>query len=128
MDLPLDFEAYALLHRESYLHYAEEMLGNQGAARLIVRQVLVRIALDWKQILRAPNVEDITWGMLTTAVVYEVRRLHGEEQLAVRADTARSLLAQMRESLTEGDAEDTDVGLIPALWLLTPPGSSTSSS
>ncbi|GAA2793156.1 hypothetical protein GCM10010441_18000 [Kitasatospora paracochleata] len=46
VDLPLDYEAYALGHRKAFLVFAEEMLGDKTAAERIVHEVMVRIAID----------------------------------------------------------------------------------
>ncbi|GAA2793146.1 hypothetical protein GCM10010441_17990 [Kitasatospora paracochleata] len=53
--------------------------------------------------------------MLSTAVVSEANRSRRDAQLAARLDRAKTLLADLRESLNAPDADDTEYGLYQAL-------------
>ncbi|MGW3077836.1 hypothetical protein [Kitasatospora sp. NPDC001132] len=124
VDLPIDYEAFNLTHRPSYLRLAEEVLGDTEAAEKVVQQVLTQIAVHWPQLLASPDVVASAWTMLCHAIRFEVRRREHDPELLARLNDLRVMLAQMRASLPDAYVVDDDgrieTGLFEQLGKLTP--------
>lgn len=132
-NLPLDYEAFVMGYRASYLRFAQEILGTPEAADEVVHQVLLQIAIHWVQLLAGPDLVANAWGMLCHALRAmlchalraEVRRRESDPVLVYRLDRIRALLARMREALPapdseDGTAHDTGTALRIQLGKLTP--------
>ncbi|MFF7459598.1 RNA polymerase sigma factor [Kitasatospora sp. NPDC008115] len=125
--MPIDYEAFVLTHRDSYLRFAEEVLGGPEAADKVVHEVLVQIAIHWSRLLAGPDVVVTAWGMLCHAIRAEVRTIERNPQLVARLDRLRTILEQMRTALPTEEigsekAEDWDpmTHLLARLRVLTP--------
>jgi DNA-binding CsgD family transcriptional regulator len=116
--VPLTYGAYLLGHRAEFIRFAEEMLGDPKVARTVVHHVLTAVEIDWDEILQGPGVDDVVRDMLLSAVLTEVHRSNRQEQLAERVARVLDLLEQMRASLLDADAEDSELGLYPVLRTL----------
>ncbi|MET9402088.1 sigma factor-like helix-turn-helix DNA-binding protein [Kitasatospora sp. NPDC002965] len=127
--MPLEYEAFTLTHRPSYLCFAQEILGDPGVAGEVVHEVLVQLAIDWPEALRSPDIVVTAWGMLCHAIRAEVRRRDRDPQLLVRLARLRTTLDRMRAALPDTEATtaadrdpdaDTDDPLMVLLATLSP--------
>ncbi|WP_404870924.1 RNA polymerase sigma factor (plasmid) [Kitasatospora griseola] len=125
--MPVDYEAFVLTHRASYLRFAEEVLGGPEAADKVVHEVLVAISIHWHQLLAGPDVVVTAFGMLCHAIRAEVRTIERDPRFVARIGRLRDILELMRSALPTAkigseQAEDWDPmnQLLARLGTLTP--------
>ncbi|MFJ8045470.1 hypothetical protein ACIRBX_33680 [Kitasatospora sp. NPDC096147] len=118
-NLPVEFEAYVLGNYDDFVGFATELLEDEQVATDLTVEVFTQLALDWQVILRAPNLDDHCWSMLTTAVRVQTICRGLDADVRDRMVRARDILDQMRRLLHDPDAQDSEVGLYQALGRLT---------
>jgi RNA polymerase sigma-70 factor (ECF subfamily) len=72
VELPLDAEAFYLVHQELYHAYAQAHLGNRRLAEDVVHRVFGELLASWAELLREGNLEQRAWGVLRRMVRNEL--------------------------------------------------------
>ncbi|WP_049579694.1 RNA polymerase sigma factor [Streptomyces sp. SBT349] len=68
VDLPLDAEAFYLVHQGMYHAYAEAHLGNRRAAEEAAHLVFAELLAGWAELLTEGNLEQSAWRVLRRVV------------------------------------------------------------
>ncbi|MFF2165483.1 RNA polymerase sigma factor [Streptomyces sp. NPDC058175] len=75
LDLPLDFEAFYLVHQESFHAYAEVHFGSRSTAEAVIHEVFLEIRGGWTELLKeAGNLEQGAWAIVRRAVTARLER------------------------------------------------------
>ncbi|WP_424888877.1 RNA polymerase sigma factor [Streptomyces sp. XH2] len=114
--LPLDFEAFYLLHVRLYLDYAESHLGHSDQAQELVHQVFSEIRGAWGTLSSEGNLEGATWAVLRQAVGLQMKEEDRRPSFIADGSMARALQAS-RDQLKRMDSS---VGLYAAIADLPP--------
>lgn len=93
VDLPLDAEAFYLVHHTLYHAYAEAQLGNRQAAEEVVHRVFAEILADWERLLKEGNLEQRAWSVLRRLVQQQLEDKNELPAYLVNGPVARVLRA-----------------------------------
>ncbi|MBC2876372.1 MULTISPECIES: RNA polymerase sigma factor [Streptomyces] len=118
--MPPDLEGFYDLYARAHLRYAHTLLGDEDAARTVVRRVYVHLALNWVMVLKEESPAAYAFSYLKQCVETHLR-LTGSVSQNLRTEglrqAARATLEAMRRQLR---VMDSSLGLFTAIASLPP--------
>jgi RNA polymerase sigma factor (sigma-70 family) len=91
MDLPLEFEAFYLVHQEAFHDYAEVNLGGRDTAEDAVHRGCLEILGNWEALLADGNLEQQAWAIMRRTVTRQLEADDRPPALVINGPILRAL-------------------------------------